>query len=90
MIARDYWRLLRDVACVSHLPASLIELLAEVLDAEQSLFGKKVRPLEDWLKRYLKVGHVDIMWISCDAPCETVANMCMCCETEVVTNANVM
>jgi len=36
--------------------ASLIELLAEVLDAEQSLFGKKVRPLEDWLKRYLKSG----------------------------------
>ena len=42
-------------------PASLIELLAEVLDAEQSLFGKKVRPVEDWLKRYLKVGHVGIM-----------------------------
>jgi len=61
VITRDYWRLLRDAACVSHLPASLIELLAEVLDAEQSLFGKKVRPLEDWLKRYLKVSHVDIM-----------------------------
>ena len=38
--------------------ASLIELLAEVLDAEQSLFGKKVRPVEDWLKRYLRSGFV--------------------------------
>ena len=39
-------------------PASLIELLAELLDAEQSLFGKKVRPVEDWLKRYLRSGFV--------------------------------
>ena len=38
------------------LSASLIELLAEVLDAEQSLFGKKVRPVDDWLRKYLKVG----------------------------------
>ncbi len=35
--------------------ACLIELLSEVLDAEQSLFGKKVRPVDDWLLRYLKV-----------------------------------
>ena len=41
-----------------HYIASLIELLAEVLDAEQSLFGKKVRPVEDWLKRYLRSGFV--------------------------------
>ena len=38
--------------------ASLIELLAEVLDAEQCLFGKKVRPVEDWLKHYLRSGFV--------------------------------
>ena len=38
--------------------ASLIELLAEVLDAEQSLFGKRVLTVEEWLKRYLKVGHM--------------------------------
>lgn len=38
--------------------ASLIELLDEVLDAEQNLFGKKVRSVEDWLKRYLKSGFV--------------------------------
>lgn len=38
--------------------ASLIELLTEVLDAEQSLFGKKVGPVEQWLKRYLKSGFV--------------------------------
>lgn len=38
--------------------ASLIELLAELLDAEQSLFGKKVRSVEVWLKRYLKSGFV--------------------------------
>ena len=36
-------------------PASLIELLAEVLDAEMSLFGKRVLTVEEWLKRYLKV-----------------------------------
>lgn len=29
-----------------------------MLDAEQSLFGKKVRPVEDWLKRYLRSGFV--------------------------------
>ena len=40
------------------LPVSLIELLAEVLDAEQSLFGKKVRPVDDWLRRYLKVSEI--------------------------------
>ena len=44
--------------CVHTPPASLIELLAELLDAEQSLFGKKVRPVEDWLKRYLKSGFI--------------------------------
>ena len=43
---------------ILHCLASLIELLAEVLDAEQSLFGKKVRPVEDWLKRYLRSGFV--------------------------------
>ena len=37
------------------LPASLIELLAEVLDAEMSLFGKRILTVEEWLKRYLKV-----------------------------------
>jgi len=36
--------------------ACLIELLAEVLDAEVSLFGKKVKPVKDWLTRYLKSG----------------------------------
>ncbi len=36
--------------------ACLIELLAEVLDAELNLFGKKVRPVKDWLVRYLKSG----------------------------------
>lgn len=36
--------------------AFLIELLAEVLDAELNLFGKKVRPVKDWLVRYLKNG----------------------------------
>ena len=40
--------------------ASLIELLAEVLDAELSLFGKRVVAVEEWLKRYLKVGHVTL------------------------------
>lgn len=35
--------------------ASLIDLLKEVLDAEQTLFGQKSRPLDEWLKRYLKV-----------------------------------
>ena len=29
-----------------------------MLDAEQSLFGKKVKPVEDWLKRYLRSGFV--------------------------------
>ena len=29
-----------------------------MLDAEQSLFGKKVGPVEQWLKRYLKSGFV--------------------------------
>ena len=29
-----------------------------MLDAEQSLFGKKVGPVEHWLKRYLKSGFV--------------------------------
>ena len=33
-------------------------MLMEVLDAEQSLFGKKVKPVDDWLKRYLKVSHM--------------------------------
>ncbi len=32
--------------------------MAEVLDAEQNLFGKRVRPVEDWLKRYLKSGFI--------------------------------
>ncbi len=36
--------------------ACLIQLLVEVLDAEQSLFGKKVGPVEHWLKRYLRSG----------------------------------
>lgn len=27
-----------------------------MLDAEQTLFGKRVRPVEDWLKKYLKNG----------------------------------
>ena len=45
----------------SPLPASLIELLAEVLDAEMSLFGKRILTVEEWLKRYLKVCHVTIM-----------------------------
>jgi hypothetical protein len=36
--------------------ASLIALLAEVLDAELSLFGKRVTTVEEWLKRYLKRG----------------------------------
>ena len=36
--------------------ASLIELLAEVLDAEMSLFGKRVLTVEEWLKRYLQRG----------------------------------
>ena len=39
--------------------ASLIELLKEVLDAEQSLFGKRVRPLKEWLQRYLKVSECE-------------------------------
>lgn len=47
---------LNDCSALNFLPASLIELLAEVLDAEQSLFGKKVRPVDDWLRRYLKVS----------------------------------
>ena len=34
--------------------ASLIELLAEVLDAEMTLFGKRVLSVEEWLRRYLK------------------------------------
>ncbi len=38
--------------------ASLIELLAEVLDAQQNLFGKRIQPVEKWLKRYLKSGFV--------------------------------
>ena len=38
--------------------ASLIELLAEVLDAQQNLFGKRVQPMEKWLKRYLKSGFI--------------------------------
>ena len=38
--------------------ASLIELLGEVLDAEQNLFGKRVRSMENWLKKYLKEGFV--------------------------------
>ena len=48
----------KDILLIFTHSASLIELLAEVLDAEQSLFGKKVRPVEDWLKRYLKSGFV--------------------------------
>lgn len=36
--------------------ASLIELLAEVLDAEMSLFGKRILTVEEWLKRYLQRG----------------------------------
>lgn len=38
------------------LSACLIELLKEVLDAEQVLFNKRVRPLDEWLKKYLKVS----------------------------------
>lgn len=38
--------------------ASLIELLAEVLDAQQNLFGKRTQTMEKWLKRYLKSGFV--------------------------------
>lgn len=38
--------------------ASLIELLKEALDAEQSLFGQRIRPMDEWLKRYLKVKQI--------------------------------
>lgn len=29
-----------------------------MLDAQQNLFGKRVQPVEKWLKRYLKSGFV--------------------------------
>ena len=35
--------------------AALINLLAEVLSTQQALFVKKVKPVRDWLKKYLKV-----------------------------------
>jgi hypothetical protein len=38
--------------------AYLIDLLKEVLDTEQSLFSQRVKPIDDWLKRYLKSGFV--------------------------------
>lgn len=38
------------------LAVSLIELLREVLDAEQVLFNKRVKPLDEWLKKYLRVS----------------------------------
>ncbi|XP_019857507.1 PREDICTED: uncharacterized protein LOC109585810 isoform X2 [Amphimedon queenslandica] len=41
--------------------AALINLLKEVLEAEQSLSlfgGQRIRPIEDWLKKYLKDGFV--------------------------------
>jgi hypothetical protein len=44
--------------CLCPPPASLIELLAEVLDAQQNLFGKRTQTMEKWLKRYLRSGFV--------------------------------
>ena len=39
--------------------ATLIELLRELLDAEQVLFNnKRVRTLDEWLKKYLRVSHL--------------------------------
>lgn len=35
--------------------AALINLLSEVLSTQQALFVKKVKPVRDWLKKYLKV-----------------------------------
>lgn len=29
-----------------------------MLDAQQNLFGKRVQPVEKWLKRYLKSGFI--------------------------------
>ena len=33
----------------------MINLLSEVLSTQQTLFVKKVKPLREWLKKYLKV-----------------------------------
>lgn len=38
--------------------AALISLLAEVLSTQQTLFVKKVKPLKEWLKKYLKVCYL--------------------------------
>ena len=43
-------------SCFCFRLVSLIELLREVLDAEQVLFNKRVKPLDEWLKKYLRVS----------------------------------
>ena len=47
--------------------AALINLLAEVLSTQQTLFVRKVKPLREWLRKYLKVvcfvGHCCCYWL---------------------------